>query len=585
MKKSQIPISNGSTTLTIGSERIRGAKSQISACRTGRNPNFQIPNHKVLTFWKLFIGIWLLFGAWCLVLGISPSFAQVDNTVAALTKQITEAKPDTDLYPLFEELKGRYFKDNKYAEFVESLKTMGTQQKTSEAFTNYYISLARYNQLKYLEEAQEWDDYFTNGNTYREELVAGADKVIASTNSKDMLNIYARLILWQFHKDQQDAFFESALEDLMSSTLEYSEGAKNIAPIKDIADRLISYGEKGESKELYKIYVKKLVTSDVKEEDLAITASDFLKEGNLELAESVYDVYIERITSLYPKEKLLPILIDIAKAFSYKDEGKNDTAYAEGVFEKLAQLGGEGVFDEGLLYLRAFNSEKAKEYNKAKDVYIDLIKQYPATPHIDEAEFKIGIINTYISRDIETGRWYFEKLSQKESLSAQVISSIYQLGLLSQWQEDSVKAKEYYNKLLDKAKDGFMETVSLTKERLKEIDGASSMEYNLKMFLDVSLKEGYKDLDMSKSVVNSFPYRAKKEEAVKVSSTAYTGSTGCMQVEMQYLWSGHTGSVRPSLGQASFDTGYVHPGTKEINLVVVSPSGILDRNIDMVDVY
>ncbi|MCX5702840.1 MAG: tetratricopeptide repeat protein [Candidatus Omnitrophica bacterium] len=531
------------------------------------------------SLWRVAIcGVLFLSAAWI------SSFAQEADKIAVLTKQITEAKPDTDLYPLFEELKGQYFKDNKYAEFVESLKSLGAQQKTLEVFTNYYISLARYSQLKYLEEAQEWDDYFSNGNTYRDELVAGAQKVIASTNSKDMLNIYARLILWQFHKDQQDAFFESALEDLMSATLEYSEGAKNIAPIKDIADRLISYGEKGKSKELYKIYVKKLVTSDVKEEDLAIIASDFLKEGNLELAESVYDVYIERITSLYPKEKLLPILIDIAKTFSYKNEGKNDAAYAEGIFEKLAQLGGEGVFDEGLLYLRAFNSEKAKEYNKAKDVYIDLIKQYPQTPHIDEAEFKIGIINTYVLRDIQTGRWYFEKLSQKETLSAQVISSIYQLGLLSQWQEDLVKAKEYYNKLLDKAKDSFTETVILTKERLKEIEEARTIEYNLKMFLDVSLKKEYENLDMSKSVVNSFPYRAEKEEAVKVSSTAYTGSTGCMQVEMQYLWSGHLGLSKPQLGQSSFDTNYAHSGTKEINLVVISPSGILDRNIDMVDV-
>lgn len=544
----------------------------------------QIPNNKDSKFMKLLIGIWLLFGAWCLVLGISPSFAQETNKIAVLTKQITEAKPNTDLYPIFEELKVQYFKDNKYAELVESLKSLGAQHKTLEAFTNYYIALTRYSQLKYLEEVQEWDEYFSNGNNYRDELVTGAEKVIASTSSKDLLNIYARLILWQFHKDQQDAFFESALEDLMSAVLEYSQDTKNVAPIKEIADKFLSYGEKGKSKELYKIYVNKLVTSDIKEDDLAKTASDFLKKGNLELAESVYGVYIERITTLYPKEKLIPVLTDIAKIFSYKDEGKNDAAYAEGVFEKLAELGGTGVFDEELLYLRAYNCEKAKVYDKAKDVYIDLIKQYPATHYIDEAEFKIGIINTYVLRDTQTGRRYFEKLSQKEILSAQVISSIYQLGLLSQWQEDSVKAKEYYNKLLEKAKDSFTETVALTKERLKEMEEARTIEYNLKMFLDVSLKKEYENFDMNKSVINSFPYKAGKEEVVKVNSTAYTGSTGCMQVEMQYLWSGHLGLTKPQLGQASFDTTYVQSGTKEINLVIISPSGILDRNIDMVDV-
>jgi TolA-binding protein len=576
MKKFQIPISLP--------DRQAG-KSQIPACPAGRYLKSKIQNYNDLKFRKLLIGICLLFGVWCLVLGISPSFSEEPNRIATLTKQIVEAKADTELYPLFEELKELYFKDNKYTEFVESLKSFGSGQKVLEPFTNYYIALSRYKQLKYLEEAQIWDEYFASGNTYREELIVTAEKAVTLSSSKDLTNIYSKLVLWQFHKDQQDAFFESALEELMNATLEYSEEAKNIAPIKDVSDRLLSYGEKSKSKELYKIYVNRLVALEVKEEDLEKTASVFFEEGNLELAESIYDVYMGRIASLYPKEKLIPLLITIAKAFSYKDEGKNDAAYAEKVFERIAQAGGKEAFSEELLYLRAFNAEKAKEYNKAKDTYIDLIKQYPETTRIDEAEFKIGIIDTYILRDIQTGRWYFEKLSQKEILSAQVISSMYQLGLLSQWQEDSVKAKEYYNKLLEKAKDGFTETIVLAKERLKEIEEARIIEYNLKMFLDVSLKEEYQNLDMSKSVVSSFPYRAKKEDTVKVSSTAYVGASGCMQVEMQYLWSGHTGSIKPSLAQASFDTNYVQPGTKEINLVVISPSGILDRNIDMIDVY
>jgi hypothetical protein len=55
-------------------------------------------------------------------------------------------------------------------------------------------------------------------------------------------------------------------------------------------------------------------------------------------------------------------------------------------------------------------------------------------------------------------------------------------------------------------------------------------------------------------------------------------------VELQYLWSGHTGEKTPSLYESEFKTSYAYSGTKEINLVVVSPSGILDRSIYLIDV-
>lgn len=58
-----------------------------------------------------------------------------------------------------------------------------------------------------------------------------------------------------------------------------------------------------------------------------------------------------------------------------------------------------------------------------------------------------------------------------------------------------------------------------------------------------------------------------------------------MQIELQYLWSGDLGSKKPSANEAEFATAYTNTGTKVINLVVVSPAGIIDRSLDLVDVY
>ncbi len=524
--------------------------------------------------------IFVLFAAWICC------FAQGNDRIVELTKQIIEAKANQELYAPFEELKNLYFKDNKYTALVEFLRALSQEKKALEPFTGYYIAQSRYHQLKYLEDTQKWDEYFAQGNTYRDELTKAAQKTINTTIPNEPINIYARLILWQFHKDQQDVFAESSLTDLMSSIIEYSKVAGDIKPIKEVADTLLSYGEKGKSKELYRIYAEKLVTSDIKDEALRAIALGFYKEGNLGLAENIYNIYVDRITKSTPQEKLIPILMDIAKQFSYKDQGQNDPVYAETIFKKIEELGGKKIFDQELMYLRAFNLEKAKEYSKAKDAYADLILAFPETSHADEAIFKSGIINTYILRDKKEGRDYFKELTRKaEGISSWGISSLYQLGLLSQWENDLTAAKDYYNKLIKLAAGTYPQMVTQASERLKEIEEGKPIEYNLKTFLDVSLKEEYSMFDMSKLDLKAHPYKAKKEETVNISSTAYAAPTGCIEIQLQYLWSGDLGSNKPSPDQAAFNTAYLDTGTEVINLVVISPSGIIERSLDLADVY
>ena len=514
---------------------------------------------------------------------ICQSFAQEEKAVT-LTKQIIEAKTNEELYPLLERLKGIYFQDNKYNDFVELIKPLMQKKKTLAPHVNYYIALARYSQLKYLEETQNWDEYFSQGNTYRDDITERTKNTIDATTSKDALNINARLLIWQFHKDQQDVFHEQALSELMNSVLEFAKGSPDAKPIKEVADKLSLYGEKGKAKELYKIYAQNIITSDIKDDTLANIALGFYNDGNLELAENFYDAYIEKIAKSEPKEKLIPILIDLAKSFAYKDDKPSDALYAEKVFSKIEELAGKEIFEQEQIYLRAFNLEKAKEYRKAKDIYIDLVNRYPQALHADEAGFKVGIIYTYILGDAKQGKTFFDKLVQKERPSPQVISSLYQLGLLSQWENDYPGAKDYYNKLIEVAADNFSETVALAKERLKEIGEAKPIEYNLKTFLDVSLKEEYATFDMTKSELKASIYRLNKDQEENITASTYMPESGCLQVELQYLWSGHLGQAKPSLNEPSFKTTYTQAGTGEINLVIISSTGIIDRNIDLVDV-
>lgn len=527
----------------------------------------------------------LMLSMGCLVLGISSVHAQ-ENTLVVWNKQIMEAKAHQDLYAPFEAIKDFYFKNNRYSDFVDYLKSLVQTKKSAEPFVNYYIALARYQLLKYLEENQLWDEYFSQGNTYRDGLSQGSLKAIEVTSVQEPLHVYARLLLWQFHKDQQDSFEEAALSDLMVSAIEYSAVATDFKPIKEVADKFFAYGEKGKSKELHKIYAQKLITSDMADSELANAASKFYQEGNLDLAENIYDAYLDRVSKTLPKEELVSVFTEIARAFAYKDEGPSDPFYAEKIFKRLEAKAGEEIFGQELMYLRGFNLEKAKEYPEAKAVFDSLAFRFPGSAHHDEIIFKAGLISAYVLRDKDRAREYFEKLAKREkNFTAQAVSSLYQLGLLSQWEEETAVARDYYNRLLDVAAGNFSDTVALARERLKEIEESRPIEYNLKTFLDLSLKKENAGYDMGKIDLRSKPYQVKKRQNVSVNSTAHTAPTGCMQIELQYLWSGHLGKAEPLASQEAFETSYSSSGTKEINLVVVSPTGIIDRSLDIVDIY
>ncbi|MDD5595776.1 MAG: hypothetical protein PHY94_05985 [Candidatus Omnitrophica bacterium] len=507
-----------------------------------------------------------------------------ESKLTALSKQIIEAKPETDLYPTFEALKEIYFKDNKYPEFLDFLKSLRQKKKNLQVSINYYTALSRFYQLKYLEDIQDWNEYFSDGDSYRAELEKTLQAALKESKPGQAINLSAGVLFYRFHKEKQDGLTQEALKDLLNSATEYSKQAVDINLLKDVADQLLAYGEKAESRKLYDLYVEKLSSSQIKSTELSDIALDFYNQRNLELSEAVYDAYIKQIGAVLAKEQFIPILTDIAEKFVYSDEGHSDPAYAEKIFQEIDQKGGQNTFDEDLIYLRAFNLEKMQVYKEAKDTYLILLKKDPANKYADEAEFKIAVFDTYMLGNPDEGKKYFAGLVKKEKVNPQVISSLYQLGLLSQWKEDPTNALNYYNKLITLAKSDFSDISGLAQVRIEEINNKKPMEYNLKTFLDAALKVPAPTDQTEKVSLRCKPYKSKKDSEVNVNSNAAVPESGCTQVELQYLWSGDLGESLPLASQAAFSTKYQFPGTKLVNVVVVNPSGITDYGLDLVDV-
>lgn len=512
------------------------------------------------------------------------SFAQDPKGAQELSRQIMAAKDNKEAFILFQKAKDAFVKDAKFNEFALFLKEIAGKKKSLEPLGDYFLGLNRYLQLKYLEEKQDWNEYFDKGNDYRQELTSSLSSGIKVLSDKEPASLYSRLLLWQFHYDQQDAFAEKSLEELLAGVKSYLESGEDPAVIKEIADKLQSYEQKDKARELYKAYIEKVVNASLKDEELKSMAAGFFKDGNFELSESVYDLYIERVIKSAAKDKAAAELAALAREFVYKDLLANDPAYAEKIFQKLESLSGKDGFDEQLSYLRAYNLEKSREFEQAKTWYIDLLSRFPDSSYYDKVNFKLGIISAYVSRDLKYAREYFQKLAGKETLSPEVISSLYQLGLLAQWEEDLERAKANYLKLKEKAGSEFKSSLALAEKRLKEIEENKLLDSNIRNFLDVSLKDEYSVFNMSKLDLRSSAYNLKKEQEFTMNATAYPPESGCMQVALEYGWIGDFGKIEPTPESSNFTSAYPESGTKFIGLVVRTSGGVIDRAIDLIDV-
>jgi hypothetical protein len=482
------------------------------------------------------------------------------------------------------EAKSGYLKENRYSEFVELLKSL-CPNKEANRLLNYNIALARYEQLKYLEESKGWDEYFAMGNNYRNDIAREAGLVIISLPEDSRESLEARLLLYRFHKDQQDSFVEDALLDLMASAQGYAKFGDDPSLLKEVADTLFSYQESFRSKEAYRLYVALLTRLDIKDEELKKLAVQFYQEGNLELAENIYDTYMTRINDSFLQEDILKELKEVARLFSYKDSGHYDLDYAESIFQKIEDIDGIDAFDEDLIYMRGFNLEKNKSFEKTKNIYLMLLKDYPESRYAQEVIFKLGVIFTYALRDPKEGEGYFKLLADKQDLTSYSLSSLYQLGLIKQWEADTAAAKNYYNKLISNSQISEETNLVLAaKKRLKEVEDKEPMEHNLRFFMDASLGKEFSGLGMSKVGLRPNIYMPKLTEDINISSYVYLAASGCFNVEVQYLWSGDLGGAEPGVKDPGFNLSYKNPGTKIVGLVLISPTGITDYAFDFVDV-
>ena len=533
---------------------------------------------------KLII-IFLLIG----FLFVQLCIAEQESERANLLKQnikSSKALEDTELQ--LGELLDIYAKDNRFNEFYSFLKTLEKDKKfKATPLIYYYKTLTRFSQMQFLEENKMWEELFDNKDLYVSDTEVDLEKAKKLSTSTDALSLKLKFLEWQLKKDNEEVSINT-LEDLFNLTQEYAQIHSDIQVIKDIADALSKEKQINYAKKLYSVFVSKISETGINQEELRKLTESFLEDDKIDLAISLYDVYLDRIINTQPDKSIaIQKMFDVAEKFAHSgwQEGL-DPFYAEKVFKRIEFLYSIKAFSALSQYRRAYNLERSKEYESCLAEYLKLIDNFPKYQDKDRIYFRLGIFNVYVFNEIDQTKEYFLKVVSDYPKSLDYLNSLYHLGLLSHWQDNLEKASEFYKTILDKAKDikTDSEIVTLTELRIKEIEEEKDIEYNLRMFLEAKLKEREEKKYIQLELFAK-PAKNYLDEPVKFQTNSYFIDTGCLQQDFTYLWSGQLGSNQNPFNEYEFETSYQDLGTKVVNVVLVGPSGVVDGTIEMADIY
>ena len=318
------------------------------------------------------------------------------------------------------ELSNLYFTAGQYNQFADFLGKL-TKDKVQDCSSaaGYYLALCRYHQLRHLEEAQDWQEYFDKGADYREELFRQT-RDIALNCPNSPFAIRAQTINWLEHKARNDGEREDSLNKVISLINGYVKQAQvdDIEVIKEAADILSREKETAFSKAAYNLYVNRMIAKEVSIDKLRHSAQEAYNQGNLELSEAIYERYLQLVAGFFSKDKFAAELTVLANEFAAGGSGKNsDPQYAERIFSALEDSSGAEYFSQELQYLRAYNLERMKEYSECAKEYENLASRFSSGNYTDsfgygklnyglvanKAEFKLGLIYTYILGQKERG--------------------------------------------------------------------------------------------------------------------------------------------------------------------------------------
>lgn len=499
-------------------------------------------------------------------------------------QSISDEKASAALGAIF----GTYAQGHEYDKLYAHYEKLLKESPDDEADIYYFMALARQQEISYWKEIKNWEDVYDKAPTYKKEISNNLDKAQNAAKDDVSLMLKIKYLKWKVARDDDSESATGFFNDLINTAKEKADDIQVVNVIKSIADELSVFEDKNFSRRLYDVFLEKLTQFNFSGERLKVMAEEFFSQANAYLAKTVLDLYLSQIKE---DTVLASELLSAADKFAIQDSGQAlDPLYAEALYHRAFELVGPGVFSGFSQYRRAFNLERLKEYDQAFTEYQNLLNNYPDYDHKQELYFRLGVLAAYAKKDIDLAREYFLKLAQGYPQDIQSLSAFYQLGLLSQWQGNIEEAKGFYDNLMTAASAMKLdfeknEIVSLTQDRLKEIQEKKDIKYPLKLFLSGIFVIGQSEAVGSLSVdVTAQPPNGNVDIPVRLVVTTSKPETGCMVPTYSYEWSGESGRVNNIPNSFDLKTEYANSGIKLVQVAVVGPQGVEGVGFEMVKI-
>lgn len=447
----------------------------------------------------------------------------------------------------------------------------------------------RYREIETWKKEKNWEGVYDKGPIYKKEIAEDLKTAEPLAKGDAVLLFDIKLLRWEsLRDDDPDRAFE-LFDGVVAAAKNAVSVKEGLDAVKKAADSLRLLEDKNLSRRLYQVYADSVMKVDMTPDELLKSADGFLNENNIYLAKVLYEAYLGTFSE--DKAAKAGRMIAIARKFAYPgDKEALGPVYAEGLYQKAADLAGDAAFDSAALYSRAFNLERMKDYAAASVVYKKVLAFFPDTPGKPEIYFRLGVFEAYGLKDSAAAQEYFTKIATEFPKDPIVLSALYQMGVLCQWQKEDDRAKGYYDAVVAEAGARQLDPqktqiVVLAQERLRELGSAAEMAYGLRLFLEGMSGVAADGTGASLHVdLTAMPAKCGVDESVKFVVTTSNPQTGCMTPTYAYEWSGEVGAISNIPNSPEMVTSYPDEGLKVASVVVIGPAGPEGAGFDIVQI-
>ncbi len=437
-------------------------------------------------------------------------------------------------------------------DFLDILK-MENRQDIADVQIEYYSVLAKSKYLDYLEQKEDWENYYNHVDLFNAEIIKSAEDFVGK-HPASLETIDMQYLAWRAYiRDEETASAEEAFNKLIEVVITYTEENADTAVFQEIAKRLSNEGKVRQLNKLFKSYKEFLAENAGSDsiERLGVIAEGYLKKDKIETAIVIYEHYIDLVLRQYSKAKVQLVLNELGNKFRHHGfVPAKDADFAEKIYKLFTQKFGRDSLSEEALFARGYNLESLNIYDRALEEYKYFVKKFPKSVFLPEVYTRIAVINLYSFGQIGLSLRFFQKVADEFSDSFYAPFCAYNAAMLLQWQSEDEPASRFYSVLFPSG--GLFSEAA--KDRLNEIKNKEKMGEDLRYVLEYLA--GTEESSTIMMTLESRPQRAFAGEQVIWSATAQDFSSGTVQPSFTYEWTGDTGSNDDPGNTAGFSTTY-----------------------------